>query len=153
MKFLECKIPPALLFAISTGLMWATSEYLRSFVFSHPSLPSIAKALFFIGILIGIAGIWEFWKKKTTVDPHQPDKASSLVNSGIYNYSRNPMYLGLLIGLIGVLFYFENLFNILFLIGFILYMNRFQINPEERTMAKKFGDDFLEYKQSVRRWI
>lgn len=153
MNFLECKIPPALLFAIFTGLMWITSEYLQSFSLSHPLLSSIAKALFFIGILIGIAGIWEFLKKKTTVDPHRPEKASSFVNSGIYNYSRNPMYLGLLIGLIGVFFYFENLFNILFLIGFILYMNRFQIIPEERAMEKKFGEDFTDYKKSVRRWI
>ncbi len=153
MKLLECKIPPAFLFAISTGLMWVTSEYLQSFSYSHPILPWIAKALFFIGILIGIAGVIEFWKKRTTVDPHRPEKASSFVNSGIYNFTRNPMYLGLLIGLIGILFYFANPINILLVIGFVLYMNRFQIIPEERTMAKKFGEEFLEYKKSVRRWI
>jgi protein-S-isoprenylcysteine O-methyltransferase Ste14 len=153
MKFLECKIPPALLFAIFTGLMWVIFKYLKSFSFSHPILPWIAKALFSIGILIGIAGVREFWKRKTTVDPHRPDKASSFVKSGIYNYTRNPMYLGLLVGLIGILFYFANPLNILLLIGFVLYMNRFQINPEERAMAKNFGEDFLEYKKSVRRWI
>ncbi|MDZ7718832.1 MAG: isoprenylcysteine carboxylmethyltransferase family protein [Balneolaceae bacterium] len=153
MKFLECKVPPALLFAISTGLMWVTFKYLKSFSFSHPILPWIAKALFSIGILIGIAGVWEFWKKKTTVDPHRPEKASSFVNSGIYQFTRNPMYLGLLIGLIGILFFFANPINILLVIGFILYMNRFQIIPEERAMTKKFGEDFLDYKESVRRWI
>lgn len=153
MNFLECKIPPALIFAISTGLMWVVSEHLQSFAFSHPFLPSVAKTLLFIGILIGIAGVWEFWKKKTTVDPHRPEKASSFVNSGIYHFTRNPMYLGLLVGLIGILFFFANLINILLVIGFVLYMNRFQIIPEERVMAKKFGEDFSEYKQTVRRWI
>lgn len=153
MKFLECKVPPAILFAICTGLMWIISENLQNFAFSHPFLPWIAKILFFIGILIGIAGVWEFWKKRTTVDPHRPEKASSFVHSGIYHFTRNPMYLGLLTGLIGILIYFANPVNILVLMGFVLYMNRFQIIPEERVMAKKFGEDFSDYKNSVRRWI
>lgn len=153
MKFLECKIPPALFFAITTGMMWIASEHLQRFSFSHPIFSWIAKALFLIGILIGIAGVIEFRKKRTTVDPHQPEKASSFVNSGIYHFTRNPMYLGLLTGLIGILFYFANPINILLVTGFVLYMNRFQIIPEERAMGKKFGDDFLDYKKSVRRWI
>lgn len=153
MKFLECKIPPALQFVITASFMWWVSKNFPRFTFSNSILSWIGISFFSIGVIIGVAGVIEFWKKKTTVDPHRPEKVSSFVNSGIYHITRNPMYLGLLIGLIGILFYFANPLNILLVIGFVLYMNRFQITPEERAMTKKFGDDFLEYKESVRRWI
>lgn len=153
MKFLECKVPPALQFIIITAFMWWISKNIPDLTFSNRVLRWVGISLFVIGVLIGLAGVAEFWKQRTTVDPHRPEKASSLVDTGIYNYTRNPMYLGLLAGLIGILFYFANPINILPVTGFVLYMNRFQIIPEERIMAKKFGDDFLEYKESVRRWI
>ena len=63
------------------------------------------------------------------------------------------MYMGLLLGLTGWGVYLGNPLNIFSLAGFVLYMNRFQIIPEERAMAKNFGDEFIEYKKSVRRWV
>lgn len=153
MSFLECKIPPALQFVIIAALMWWISDSIRGLNYSSITLKWVGISLFSVGVFIGLLGVYEFWKQRTTVDPHRPEKASSVVDTGIYNYTRNPMYLGLLVGLIGVLFYFANPVNILPVIGFVLYMNRFQIIPEERAMAKKFGENFSEYKESVRRWI
>jgi protein-S-isoprenylcysteine O-methyltransferase Ste14 len=153
MSFLECKIPPALQFVTVAALMWWISDSIPWLDYSSIQLKWLGISLFLIGVFIGLLGVYEFWKQRTTVDPHKPEKVSSFVHAGIYRFTRNPMYLGLLVGLIGILFYFTNPVNILPVIGFVLYMNRFQIIPEERVMVKKFGEDFLEYKQSVRRWI
>ncbi|MCG2589873.1 methyltransferase family protein [Rhodohalobacter sulfatireducens] len=153
MKFLECKIPPALQFIIIAALMWWISDSIPDLNYSSSQLKWLGISLFSVGVFIGLLGVYEFWKQRTTVDPHKPEKASSFVDTGIYRFSRNPMYLGLLVVLIGILFYFANPVNILPVIGFVLYMNRFQIIPEERVMANKFGEDFFEYKQSVRRWL
>lgn len=153
MNFLECKIPPALQFIIIAVFMWRVSINIPELTFSIDSLRWVGVFIFLIGIFIGLLGVFEFRKQKTTVDPHRPEKASSFVYSGIYNYTRNPMYLGLLAGLIGISFYFANPINILPVVGFVFYMNRFQIIPEERVMFEKFGDEFSDYKKSVRRWI
>ncbi|NBC05127.1 MAG: DUF1295 domain-containing protein [Bacteroidetes bacterium] len=153
MKFLECKIPPALQFVIVAALMWWISDSIPDLNYSSITLKWLGISLFSVGVFIGLLGVYEFWKQRTTVDPHKPEKVSSFVDTGVYRFTRNPMYLGLLIGLIGILFYFANPINILPVIGFVLYMNRFQIIPEERVMVNKFREDFSEYKESVRRWI
>lgn len=153
MTFLECKIPPAVLFAADAVLMGVIYKYLPILSYSLPLRKQLLWIFFAAGVLIGLAGLAAFWKRRTTIDPHRPEKASAIVRYGIYKFSRNPMYLGLLVILTGIAIYFANLINILLLIGFVLYMNRFQIIPEERAMAKKFGDDFSDYKKSVRRWI
>jgi len=153
MKFLECKIPPALQFIIFSALMWWISDSIPDLNYSSITLKWLGISLFSVGVFIGLLGVYEFWKQRTTVGPHKPEKVSSFVDTGVYRFTRNPMYLGLLVGLIGILFYFANPVNILPVIGFVLYMNRFQIIPEERVMANKFGEDFSEYKESVRRWI
>jgi protein-S-isoprenylcysteine O-methyltransferase Ste14 len=94
-----------------------------------------------------------FWKVHTTVNPMKPSSTSSLVTSGIYHFTRNPMYLGLLFILIGWALYLANVLAFLFLPAFILYMNRFQIEPEERALTALFGQEFFEYASRVRRWL
>jgi len=153
MKFLECKIPPAFVFAITAVLMWSVFEYIPEWTYRFELRRWYFSGLFSIGVLIGIAGVFSFLKHKTTVDPHHPEKASLMIRSGIYQFTRNPMYLGLLVCLTGVAIYLANLLNIFLLIGFVLYMKRFQIIPEERALKQNFGDEYVEYKESVRRWI
>lgn len=153
MKWLELKIPPAALFLIFAGLMWMISKILPSLNIHFSGQTGLGFVVFVTGIAIGLIGVFKFWKAKTTVHPHKPEHATELVKSGIYQFSRNPMYLGLVLGLVGAAIYLGNPLNIFCLIGFVLYMNRFQIIPEERAMIKKFGDRYAEYKKSVRRWI
>lgn len=153
MRWLELKIPPAALFLIFAGLIWATSKILPGFSIFIAYNKVIGVGLFMAGVFIGLAGVAEFRKAKTTVDPLKPEDASNIVESGIYKISRNPMYLGLFTGLMGWALYLSNILNILLLICFVIYMNRFQIIPEEKAMTKKFGDDFKRYKKKVRRWI
>jgi protein-S-isoprenylcysteine O-methyltransferase Ste14 len=82
-----------------------------------------------------------------------PASSSSLVLSGIYKFSRNPMYLGFLLALFGWAVFLSNALAFVFLPAFIFYMNRFQIEPEEKALAGKFGQEFVDYKSRVRRWL
>ena len=105
------------------------------------------------GLIIILSAIILFKKYKTTITPLKPSKATKLIVNGVYKFSRNPMYLGLLLVLLGISIIL-NLFGGFFLIPlFILYLNLFQIIPEENAMVDLFKDEFLEYKKNVRRWI
>jgi len=97
--------------------------------------------------------MYSFQKAKTTFNPLKPDAASSLVASGIYRVSRNPMYVGFLLVLTGWAMWLSHPLPFLFLPIFVGYMNRFQISPEERVLSAKFGEEYDTYKQSVRRWL
>ena len=105
------------------------------------------------GIIIILSAIFLFKKYKTTITPLKPSKATKLITDGIYKFSRNPMYLGLLLVLLGISIIL-NLIGGFFLIPlFILYLNLFQIIPEENAMVDLFKNEFLDYKKNVRRWI
>ena len=116
-----------------------------------PIMKNIGLALTFVGFLFGVGAFLEFRKARTTLDPH--GSAKTLVKSGIYRFTRNPMYLGLLLLLAGWALYLANILAFLFLPAFILYMNRFQIKPEERALMDRFGQKYLEYASRVNRWI
>jgi len=83
----------------------------------------------------------------------KPQSSSVLVVSGVYKLTRNPMYLGFLLVLLGWAVFLSNVLAFLLLQAFIAYMNRFQIEPEERALASLFGQDFADYKSRVRRWL
>lgn len=150
---LKLKIPPALLFFISVGLMWIINRYLPADGLNFGSNTGAAVTVFSVGAMIGLLGVWEFIRHSTTVNPHKPENAKTIVTTGIYKFSRNPMYVGLLIGLAAVVIYFGNPWTAMILPLFVWYMNVFQIHPEEKMMKEKFGKVFTEYKSSVRRWI
>ena len=105
------------------------------------------------GIIIILSAIVLFKKYKTTITPLKPSKATKLITDGIYKFSRNPMYLGLLLVLLGISFMINIIGGFLLIPLFILYLNLFQIIPEENAMVDLFKDEFLEYKENVRRWI
>ena len=98
-------------------------------------------------------GVDAFRKAGTTVNPLTPETSSTLVVSGIFRRTRNPMYLALLLVLIAWGIYLANLYALVITTGFILYMTCFQIKPEERALEKSFGAEFIDYKETVRRWI
>jgi protein-S-isoprenylcysteine O-methyltransferase Ste14 len=105
------------------------------------------------GMLVAFAGIWEFRKAKTTIDPTKPEKASYLVSGGIYRVTRNPMYLGMQLIIIAAIFKFGNYYGFIALPFFILYITQFQIKPEERIIEIIFGEEYVLYKKKVRRWL
>jgi Putative protein-S-isoprenylcysteine methyltransferase len=151
MHRLELKIPPALVAAVIAAGMWLVSYTLPAFAYTR--LPFLTVGLGCAGfVIIGLAMLW-FWMEHTTVNPMKPSSASSLVTSGIYAHTRNPMYLGAVLILASWALYLANALALLFLPAFILYMNRFQIQPEERALTARFGREYVEYMAQVHRWI
>lgn len=153
MNALELKVPPLVLVLVLAVAMWFAAMQLPSFAITLPWRHGLAVTISGVGILLILAGGYAFQRAKTTVNPTKPAAATSLVTSGVYRFSRNPMYVGFLLGLIGWAIFLSHTLPFLFLPVFVAYMNRFQISPEERALSAKFGDEYEAYKQSVRRWL
>lgn len=152
MTKLELKVPPVavvLIAALGIGLMPGAlcNVPLASWQFVA------AISSFIAGAVISVSGVLAFKKAQTTVNPMTPNASSTLVIAGIYNYSRNPMYVGMLLALLSLVLLSGSLFNLVFCVGFVLYMNQFQIKPEERALTEKFGNDYQAYCQRVKRWL
>jgi len=150
---MELRVPPLALLLIAGVLMGLIALSTPPLPWSQTVRVVSGAAIASIGILIAISGVVAFRRARTTVNPMRPDGASSLVASGIYQYTRNPMYLGMLLVLIGWAAYLARPWALVVLPVFVIYMNRFQIGPEERVLAGIFGAEFDLYRNRVRRWI
>src|ERR1044071_7757040 len=137
---LELKIPPVALVIGVALLMWLAAACAPGLNVSFPFQSVVAWVLGLSRIIICILGIASFKRAKTTVNPTKPESSSSLVTSGIYRRSRNPMYFGFLLMLAGWAAARANVLGFLALPAFVLYMNQFQIEPEERALSSLFGD-------------
>ncbi|MDX2322169.1 MAG: isoprenylcysteine carboxylmethyltransferase family protein [Moritella sp.] len=105
------------------------------------------------GIFFCIAGVVSFRRAETTVNPLKPETATALVSSGIYTISRNPMYVGLALFLLAWAVYLSSPWISIGVVGFVFYMNHFQIEPEELALKDIFGAEFTRYQENVRRWL
>lgn len=150
---MELKLPPVVVFLFFGLIMYLVHLFLPVGHFDFFGRFWLAKLVFALAGLIGVVSLVQFVRNKTTVDPMNPEKVSRLVTSGIYGYSRNPMYLGLLLVLLGFGLALGNAFNTLVAAGFVAYMNRFQIIPEEKILSSKFGKDYKTYLTTTRRWF
>jgi len=152
-KGLELKIPPVFVVAICAGLT-ALARHYDVWMFRYPKLFDLWVIIpLAIGFTVALLGIIEFKKAQTTVDPTNPEKASNLVDGGIFKFTRNPMYVGMILGLIALAFYMGTWFGFVSALLCAIYLTRFQIIPEERVIENLFGDAYKQYKNSVRRWI
>ena len=151
MKNLELKIPPAIVFLICALTMWGIARLLPFGVL--PYLPAVAITFTMIGVGVGLAGLWSFHKAHTTIDPLNPSQATHFVSKGIYQLSRNPMYVGLACCLIAWAIWLSYLLTWIGIPLFIAYMTHFQIIPEERILKLKFGKEYENYCLKVRRWL
>jgi protein-S-isoprenylcysteine O-methyltransferase Ste14 len=149
---LELKVPPIALVFLFGTLMWLAPAY-SAFTIALPWRSAFACIFYALGSAIVLAGILTFRRMKTTVNPLTPEATTTMVTAGIYRLTRNPMYLGFLLILIGWAIDLSNLLAFACLPLFVWYMNRFQILPEERALASKFSEAFDAYKRSVRRWV
>ncbi|WP_286222494.1 methyltransferase family protein [Marinobacter apostichopi] len=153
MKALELKVPPVVVVAIAVGCMWAVSVISPKINFAIPRVAWFSAGIAVVGVCIAILGVLQFRVAETTVDPRVPEQSTNLVVSGVYRHSRNPMYLGFFLTLCAWGLYLGSVISLLFLPVFIVYMNRFQIVPEERFMHDQFGEVYDKYRSEVRRWI
>lgn len=152
MHFLELRIPPVALVIIVAAAMAGLAYAVPADVV-FPAKLLVSVSLVVVGALVAVAGVVAFRRNKTTVNPFTPELSSSLVDTGIYRFSRNPMYLGLLLALAGWCTFLANWGAALLLPVFVAYMNRFQIQPEERALSQRFGSQFIAYSNAVRRWL
>lgn len=153
MPSLELKIPPAVV-VLTFGLaMWLVARFVAVPEWPKSVGRPLGVLLIATGFAVAIAGVREFRRARTTVNPLKPDAASALVTSGVFRYSRNPMYLGMLLVLAGWAALLGNPAATLLLIPFVLTLNALQIGPEERAIAARFGTEFASYRHRVRRWI
>ena len=151
---MHLRIPPPIVALISILLIFLSKDYIL-ILYLHPHLQNTLSLIFLIiGFVIIFSATKEFKKSDTTVNPMKPETSTSLVTSGIFKYTRNPMYLGLTSILLASCFYFSSLLGIIVYVPlFILYITVFQIFPEEETMKDLFNDKYLDYCLKVRRWI
>jgi protein-S-isoprenylcysteine O-methyltransferase Ste14 len=150
---LERKVPPVALFIVMIVAINHVAAEFRSFMLPLPVGGGVFAVCFLLSGIVGLLGVYEFKRAKTTVNPVHVDQASQVVDRGVYAYTRNPMYLGLFLLLFGFAYWSHNLLALTFPFLFVVYMNRFQIQPEEQALEKLFGAQYLDYKQRVRRWI
>lgn len=146
-------IPPPLVGLLIGAGMWGLAKGSPGLVIEASFLRWSAIAVMGGGVLIEAVSVFAFLRARTTVTPLKPEKASTLVVSGLYRVSRNPMYLGMLILLIGWTLWLGNPASLLLLPVFVIYLTVFQIKPEEAALSEKFGSDYDAYRRRVRRWL
>ena len=153
MSRLELKVPPDVVWVLVAGLMW-----LASATTPHVDIPSqfrvgTAVALTGVGVCAMVSARASLDRAHTTWRPMAPGRATSLVTSGVYGLSRNPIYLGMLFVLLGWAVLLASPAALASSGVFVLYLNRFQIGPEERALTATMGQEFLDYRVHVRRWL
>ena len=153
MTSLDHKIPPPVIMLLCAALAWVLARSAPGSVFVLPARTLIVALLVLAGISLAVAGIAAFRRANTTVDPRSPDQSTSIVRGGPFGFTRNPMYLGMVLMLLGVCAYLANPLALVAVVIFVAYITRFQIIPEERVLLEKFGEPFAQYMRSVRRWI
>ncbi len=134
-------------------MMWAIARTAPAMEVDPTWRLALAAAFAIVGVLSAISGISAFNRAKTTINPHHLEAVSALVTSGVYRYTRNPMYLGLLCVLLAYAVYLAVPWTLAGPLAFVLFITRFQIIPEERVLAQKFGPEYAAYKQRARRWL
>jgi protein-S-isoprenylcysteine O-methyltransferase Ste14 len=153
MQWLELRIPPLLVVLVAAGGMLGVAHSAPGLTVTLAARSSVALALVALGAILATVGVLAFRGERTTVNPLTPSASSSIVSSGVYRFSRNPMYLGFLLVLAGWAVHLSNAGAALLLPPFVAYMTRYQIKPEERALLAKFGSEYAEYMSRVRRWL
>lgn len=133
--------------------MWGLDRY-------WPMANWIVTPWHYLGLgLIGIAGLFDLWslrlffKAETTFNPLKPERTQALVTKGLYRYTRNPMYVGLLVMLVGLAIFLGSISPFLILPVFMWIITTMQIIPEEMILQQKFGQMYQDYRQRVPRWL
>lgn len=153
MKFLELRIPPPIIAVLIAAGMWEIAQVTPLLDISATSRIAVALILGIVGIGFTATSMTAFRSANTTVNPMKPETATTLIHTGIYGFSRNPMYLGLVFVLVGWAVFLSSVLALIGPIAFVAYMNRFQIAPEEKVLSETFGAGYEVYRSKVRRWL
>ena len=145
------KIPPPILVIILTSLVYFSSTKLELIYLPYRQIVSVI--ILIIGLIVIVSPVVDFIKSRTTINPVKFKNVNRLVTTGIYRYSRNPMYLGMILIIISTTVYYLNFLSVFSPLIFYIWINKFQINREEIFLEDKFGSEYLKYKSKTRRWI
>lgn len=147
------RFPPVFQIMFGGIISWGMAMIVPQAAFSIPMIKYVGFGLVAVGAVILIASVFKFSQEKTTINPLDPDQASELVISGLYRFTRNPMYLGLALMLLGYTLYLQNFAALAGPIVFLFSMTYLQIKPEEAALSRNFGQQYADYRQQVGRWL
>jgi len=153
MRALELKVPPPVVALIVALAMWGVARDAAALPAPELVRLPLAMALALAGAAFDVSGLLAFRRARTTINPMKPGSTSSMVVSGVYRVTRNPMYVGLVFILCGWAVYLWSWWALPGPLAFAAYVGRFQIAPEEKALSALFGADYLAYKARVRRWL
>jgi protein-S-isoprenylcysteine O-methyltransferase Ste14 len=153
MATLEHKIPPPAVAALIAAGMWGVAGLGPRLAIARGPVWLAVAVLVTIGLAFDVLGITAFRASRTTVNPLKPERATALVTGGVYRITRNPMYVGMVFLLLAWAVYLSALLPFAGIVVFIVYITRFQIQPEERVLTGIFGDEYSTYAARVRRWL
>lgn len=147
------KVPPPVQVLVWGILMWVVDKELPGGQIEFAMQLPVAILFAVAGVALAVNSMLAFRKASTTVNPFHPQEATQLVVGGAFRFSRNPMYISLLLVLIGWAIWLGSAYNLAVLAFFIIYITVFQIKPEEAVLKNLFGDSYHDYCSKVRRWI
>lgn len=153
MHVLDHKVPPPVVGALVAAGMWGVAALGPQF--SMPDAPryAVVAILAAAGIAFDLMGLVAFRASRTSISPLRPERASVLVTGGVYRITRNPMYVGMALLLLAWAVHLSSLLPFTGLVVYLVYITRFQIQPEERVLAGIFGERYSAYAARVRRWL
>lgn len=150
---LDAKLPPPLVMLACGAVAWVAARLLPALAIDVPARMPLAIVVAVVALSIELGAAALFFRRRTTVNPLKPDTATQLIVSGLNRFSRNPMYVGQALLLAAWALWLAHALAPLGAVAFVLYITRFQILPEERALAARFGDDWRAYRARVRRWL
>lgn len=139
--------------ALCGALAWGLVRVVPAGGLGMPALPALGWLLVAAGIALNALPKRHFRRAGTTVNPLRPQASTQLVESGLHRFSRNPMYLGHAVILLGVAVLLHDALALVAVPAYMAYVTRFQIVPEERALRERFGTRYLRYCARVRRWL
>ena len=145
------KVLPPVWFLLSIILMAGLHFWLPIQQLFFPPITYLGIVAIAVGIVVLLFCAYLFRQKNTAIVPFQ--ESSYLIRESIFNYSRNPIYLGMIITLMGVWLYLGSLTPVFIVPVFAWLIQKLFIKKEERMLEAKFGQEYREYKATVRRWV
>lgn len=152
-NMLKLKIPPPVYMLMMAGLMWLLNHFLPIAYIVTAPWHQFGFLVILIALFTDGFSLMQFFRAHTSINPLHPEKANRLVITGMYRLTRNPMYLGLLLVLVGWAIVLGSVSSFIVLPLFVVILTVQQIIPEEKVLEQKFGQQYRDYKQSVRRWL
>ena len=138
---------------LTAGLIWVIARFAGGVEVAERMRCALGLGLIGLGAVLDLAGVVSCWRASTTINPLRPESTSALVTTGLFRFSRNPIYVGYFLVLSGWVLFLASPWSGFSLLLFVLYLHRFQIVPEERALRETFGEEYDDYCARVRRWV